>query len=198
MVGPEPCKELRRRISAANYAWDRPSLTFICQRVLIKVPTTQAKLNQEKKLHGDEGWGEIPCGSTEPRTFPQHPDSRCHRSPASSASQSTAAKGSRPPVKLKLISTGTNHTRSNARVKGTRRTVDTSWDHRLESSWIVLFFTCLCCLFNNNNDNKTFGPPAGKTIHKLGPPPLSWAKSFLSSLAHPWGKRPQSFSGTNA
>ena len=29
MVHPEPCKELRRRISATIYGWDRPLLPFI-------------------------------------------------------------------------------------------------------------------------------------------------------------------------
>ena len=34
MVYPEPCKELRRRVSVAIHSWDCP-LTFIYQRVLI-------------------------------------------------------------------------------------------------------------------------------------------------------------------
>ena len=35
MVDPQPCKESRRRISAAIYGWDWPLLTFINPRVLI-------------------------------------------------------------------------------------------------------------------------------------------------------------------
>ena len=49
MVHPASCKELRRRISAAIYGWDRP-LTFTNPRDLIVAQTTSLRFPRAERV----------------------------------------------------------------------------------------------------------------------------------------------------